>query len=209
MLRQYSILDCVECGCLRLHLPGEAAHRGGDPGGKTAGKGGTIMRFAMSSSPHIRCGDNTRRIMLDVLIALLPTLLAGTIFFGLRCPAACGGIHCGRRIGRGALEQAYPPVPDRGRSLGRRHGAAAGADAPGHRALLDGGGGRGVCRHCSEGCLRWPGPEHFQSRAGGPRPAAVAVSRVHDPLSRPLGHPFPWTWAPQTWSQPPRPSTAW
>ena len=41
------------------------------------------MRFAMSSSPHIRCGDNTRRIMLDVLIALLPTLLAGTIFFGL------------------------------------------------------------------------------------------------------------------------------
>ena len=39
----------------------------------------------MSSSPHIRCGDNTRRIMLDVLIALLPTLLAGTIFFGLRC----------------------------------------------------------------------------------------------------------------------------
>ena len=43
------------------------------------------MRFAMSSSPHIRGGDNTRRIMLDVLIALLPTLLAGTIFFGLRC----------------------------------------------------------------------------------------------------------------------------
>ena len=43
------------------------------------------MRFAMSSSPHIRCSDNTRRIMLDVLIALLPTLLAGTIFFGLRC----------------------------------------------------------------------------------------------------------------------------
>ncbi len=42
------------------------------------------MRFAMSSSPHIRCSDNTRRIMLDVLIALLPTLLAGTIFFGLR-----------------------------------------------------------------------------------------------------------------------------
>ena len=56
------------------------------------------MRFAMSSSPHIRCSDNTRRIMLDVLIALLPTLLAGTIFFGLRClllaavSIAAGGI---------------------------------------------------------------------------------------------------------------------
>ena len=44
------------------------------------------MRFAMSSSPHIRCGDNTRRIMLDVLIALLPTLLAGTIFCILAVP---------------------------------------------------------------------------------------------------------------------------
>ena len=82
MLRQYSILDCVECGCCAYTCPGKLPIVAG---GKTAGKGGTIMRFAMSSSPHIRCGDNTRRIMLDVLIALLPTLLAGTIFFGLRC----------------------------------------------------------------------------------------------------------------------------
>ena len=43
------------------------------------------MNFAMSSSPHIRCGDTTRRIMLDVLIALVPTLIAGTIVFGPRC----------------------------------------------------------------------------------------------------------------------------
>ena len=43
------------------------------------------MSFAMSASPHIRCGDNTRRIMLDVLIALLPARLAGTILFGPRC----------------------------------------------------------------------------------------------------------------------------
>ena len=43
------------------------------------------MSFAMSASPHIRCGDNARRIMLDVLIALLPALLAGTILFGPRC----------------------------------------------------------------------------------------------------------------------------
>ena len=43
------------------------------------------MKFAMSSSPHIRTPDNTRRIMLDVLIALVPALVAGTIFFGPRC----------------------------------------------------------------------------------------------------------------------------
>ena len=42
------------------------------------------MKFAMSSSPHIRTPDNTRRIMLDVLIALVPALIAGTIFFGPR-----------------------------------------------------------------------------------------------------------------------------
>ena len=30
------------------------------------------MKFAMSSSPHIRTSDNTTRIMLDVLIALVP-----------------------------------------------------------------------------------------------------------------------------------------
>ena len=34
------------------------------------------MKFAMSSSPHIRTSDNTRRIMGDVLIALIPTLVA-------------------------------------------------------------------------------------------------------------------------------------
>ena len=42
------------------------------------------MRFAISSSPHIRSGATTRRIMGDVLIALLPALAAGVFFFGPR-----------------------------------------------------------------------------------------------------------------------------
>ena len=45
------------------------------------------MKFDVASSPHIRSGDNTRRIMLDVLIALIPTLIAGTILFGPRALA--------------------------------------------------------------------------------------------------------------------------
>ena len=45
------------------------------------------MEFAVSSSPHIRSGDSTRRIMLDVLISLAPALAAGVIFFGLRALA--------------------------------------------------------------------------------------------------------------------------
>jgi len=37
----------------------------------------------VTSSPHLRAPDTTRRIMLDVLIALVPALAAGAWFFGL------------------------------------------------------------------------------------------------------------------------------
>jgi electron transport complex protein RnfD len=36
----------------------------------------------MSSSPHINTKDTVRGIMLDVILALIPALLAGTFFFG-------------------------------------------------------------------------------------------------------------------------------
>ena len=42
-----------------------------------------MNRLIVSSSPHIRNVDTTQRIMLDVIIALLPTTLAGIIIFGL------------------------------------------------------------------------------------------------------------------------------
>ncbi|HOH89182.1 MAG: RnfABCDGE type electron transport complex subunit D [Clostridia bacterium] len=40
-------------------------------------------RFLVSSSPHIRSGETTQKIMLDVIIALMPALLAGVFYFGL------------------------------------------------------------------------------------------------------------------------------
>ncbi len=43
-----------------------------------------MSKFIVSSSPHIRTADTTPRIMLDVLIALLPTSIAGCIIFGWR-----------------------------------------------------------------------------------------------------------------------------
>lgn len=43
-----------------------------------------MNKFIASSSPHIRTADTTPRIMLDVLIALLPTSIAGCILFGWR-----------------------------------------------------------------------------------------------------------------------------
>lgn len=38
----------------------------------------------LSISPHIHSGNLTSRIMRDVIIALVPTLIAGTLIFGLR-----------------------------------------------------------------------------------------------------------------------------
>ena len=43
-----------------------------------------MMKFEVTSSPHIRGKRNTQNIMLDVIIALLPTLAAGTVIFGIR-----------------------------------------------------------------------------------------------------------------------------
>ena len=41
-------------------------------------------QLTLSVSPHIHSGRSTSRIMLDVIIALLPAAVAGTVIFGLR-----------------------------------------------------------------------------------------------------------------------------
>ncbi len=41
-------------------------------------------KLYVSSSPHIRDNNSTRRIMLDVIIALMPTSIAACIIFGFR-----------------------------------------------------------------------------------------------------------------------------
>ena len=43
-----------------------------------------MNQLIVSSSPHIRTKDDTPRLMLDVVIALLPALIAGTIIYGIR-----------------------------------------------------------------------------------------------------------------------------
>ena len=42
------------------------------------------MNLLVTSSPHIHSGRTTSRLMADVLIALIPAVLAGFYFFGLR-----------------------------------------------------------------------------------------------------------------------------
>jgi len=39
-------------------------------------------KLIVSSSPHVKCGMTTRKIMLDVIIALTPALIASVIIFG-------------------------------------------------------------------------------------------------------------------------------
>ena len=53
-------------------------------------------KLYVSSSPHFRSNDSTRRIMLDVIIALIPASVAACVIFGLRslvligvCVATC------------------------------------------------------------------------------------------------------------------------
>lgn len=52
--------------------------------------------LVVSASPHLHCGMNTRGIMLDVIIAMVPALVASVWLFGLRalavevvCVGAC------------------------------------------------------------------------------------------------------------------------
>ncbi|MDD5901693.1 MAG: RnfABCDGE type electron transport complex subunit D [Lachnospiraceae bacterium] len=57
-------------------------------------------KLKLSVSPHIHSGRSTTGIMRDVLLALLPATIAGTVIFGLRsllvvavCVAACVGFE--------------------------------------------------------------------------------------------------------------------
>lgn len=43
-----------------------------------------MKNLTVSPSPHIHSGASTRRIMLDVIIALLPAAIAGVVIFGLK-----------------------------------------------------------------------------------------------------------------------------
>ena len=47
-----------------------------------------------SASPHVRTRDTTRGIMLDVLIALVPALVASVVLFGFRALAVTAVSVC-------------------------------------------------------------------------------------------------------------------
>ena len=42
------------------------------------------MKLTVTSSPHIRGDFRTSRLMLDVVLALIPSLIVGTVVLGFR-----------------------------------------------------------------------------------------------------------------------------
>ena len=50
----------------------------------------TKLNLKASSSPHIRSNEDVRSIMLDVIIAMVPALVAAIYFFGFRADGHCG-----------------------------------------------------------------------------------------------------------------------
>ena len=84
-LQRLHLTDCIECGSCAYVLPGQPAPGGTVPRRQIPAEGGPkSMKLVVTSSPHIHSGTHTSRLMGAVLVALLPTLLAGVWFFGLR-----------------------------------------------------------------------------------------------------------------------------
>ena len=48
------------------------------------------MSLILSSAPHVRSRDNTQRLMLNVIISLLPCVIAGIYYFGWRALLVIG-----------------------------------------------------------------------------------------------------------------------
>ena len=40
------------------------------------------MKLVVANAPHVRTDDSVRKIMIDVLIALMPAVIGAVIFFG-------------------------------------------------------------------------------------------------------------------------------
>ena len=65
-----------------------------------------MEKLIVTSSPHVKSNTTTSTIMRDVIIALIPALIASNIIFGLRaglvtavCVASCVGFeYLSRRI---------------------------------------------------------------------------------------------------------------
>ena len=71
-------------------------------------------QLAVSSSPHVKSDASTSRIMLDVIIALIPTAVAGIVIFG----AGAILVLCASILGAVASEFLFNLIPKRQQTIG-------------------------------------------------------------------------------------------
>ena len=78
------------------------------------------MKLTTPSSPHIRSGDRTPRIMGDVILALLPAAAAGVLVFGLRAAVVVVVCVAAALVGEGLWRRVsgqHNTLPDRSAAL--------------------------------------------------------------------------------------------
>ena len=94
-----------------------------------------FSKVVITSSPHIKSKEDTKSIMLDVLLALIPSLAVSTYVFGLRAilMTAVSIIACM------VFEAIYDKIvgKDCYGSVRSRYRRAAGIRLPGNASVLD------------------------------------------------------------------------
>lgn len=63
--------------------------------------------LVVSSSPHIRSNESVSRIMLDVIIALIPTSIAAVYFFGMRALMLIGASILAAVVSEALIQKAF------------------------------------------------------------------------------------------------------
>lgn len=115
-----------------------------------------MAKYIVSSSPHISTTFTTRRMMLDVIIALVPATIASVLLYGfypfcmmVLCVGSCVFaewlFNCNRK-----------KISERGRFVRNRHGHDFISQSSARRAVLRADGWRFLCnRDCEDALWRY------------------------------------------------------
>ena len=138
--------------------------------------------LVLSTAPHVFDGLTTRKIMLNVVIALMPALAASGIIFGARALLVVAVTGVLVRGVRGSVVRAAQTGSDGGRSIRGRYRASACVQPTFHHSALH-GGHRFVCRHHrGKGSVRWHRPQLRESGHCRPHRAVGVVYSGDDGL---------------------------
>ncbi len=146
-------------------------------------------KLVVSTSPHIRTDDSTQKIMLRVIIALLPVTVYAVVIFGVSAAYVLVASIAGALLGE-LVMQAGRKMPVTLTDLSALlTGLLLALTLPAHLpwwiALV-----AGLHRHHpGQADVRWPRPQHLQSRPGGTGRGLRLLDLLHDrQLRQERGH---------------------